>query len=212
VVRAARVQHSRGVFLNVPFDRGYRHLFNALVFTIHQCGFIARCALEMDDGSQVRLDKLYTIIAQCRYGVHDLSRVTLDSVRRLPRFNMPLELGIFLGAKRFGGSRQRSKRALILERDQWRYQAYCSDIAGQDIRAHNNEVGAAIRVVRNWLHTQRDGSLPMPGHRFVGDRFVVFEKELPTVCRAAKLDVRDLTFLERRTLVTDWLALDRRAA
>jgi hypothetical protein len=206
------VPHAQGVFLNVPFDRRYRDLFNALVFTIHQCGFVARCALEMDDASQVRLDKLYGIIAQCRYGVHDLSRVTLDFASRLPRFNMPLELGIFLGAKRFGGARHRSKRALIIERDQWRYQVYCSDIAGQDIRAHNNDVGDAIRVVRNWLHTQHSGSLAMPGHRVVGDRFVVFEKELPAVCRAAKLDVRDLTFVERRTLVAEWLVQNRFAA
>jgi hypothetical protein len=212
VASAARIQPARGVFLNVPFDRGYRDLFNALVFTIHQCGFVARCALEMDDGSQVRLDKLYGIIGQCRYEVHDLSRVTLDSAHRLPRFNMPLELGIFLGAKRFGGARQRNKRALILERDQWRYQIYCSDIAGQDIRSHNNDIGDAIRAVRNWLHTQHDGSFPMPGHRFVGDRFVVFEKELPAVCQAAKLDIHDLTFLERRTLISDWLALNRWAA
>lgn len=119
------------MFLNVPFDRRYRDLFNALVFTIHHCRFVARCALEVDDGSQVRVDKLYGIIDECQYGVHDLSRVTLDSANRLPRFNMPLELGIFLGAKRFGGAHHRNKRALILDRDQWRYQTYCSDIAGQ---------------------------------------------------------------------------------
>jgi hypothetical protein len=202
--RAAGVR--RGVFLNVPFDRRYRDLFNALVFTVHQCGFVARCALEMDDGSQFRLDKLYDIIEDCRYGVHDLSRVTLDSTNRLPRFNMPLELGIFLGAKRFGGSLHRSKRALILERDPWRYQIYCSDIAGQDIRSHNNDVGDAIRVVRNWLHTQHGGVLAMPGYRVVSDRFVVFEKELPAMCQTTNLDVRDLTFVERSRLVSAWLA------
>jgi hypothetical protein len=69
---------SDGVFINVPFDRRYKKLFDALVFAVHDCGFVARCAREQDDGSQIRLEKLYTIIAECRYGIHDLSRTTLD--------------------------------------------------------------------------------------------------------------------------------------
>jgi hypothetical protein len=52
---------------------------------------VVRCAQEADDGGQVRVDKLYNIIAECRFGIHDLSRTTLDSEYRLPRFNMPLE-------------------------------------------------------------------------------------------------------------------------
>src|SRR6187551_1116802 len=38
----------------------------------------------------IRFDKLVRLIEQCRYGIHDLSRTTPDSVNRLPRFNMPL--------------------------------------------------------------------------------------------------------------------------
>ena len=70
-----------------------------LVFAVHDCGVVARCALESDDGSQVRLGKLYAIIAECRYGIHDLSRITLETAHRLPRFNMPLELGSFSGQR-----------------------------------------------------------------------------------------------------------------
>ena len=40
-----------GVFVNVPFDHGYKKLFDALVFAVHDCGFVAHCALESDDGS-----------------------------------------------------------------------------------------------------------------------------------------------------------------
>jgi hypothetical protein len=29
------------VFLNVPFDKKYSRLFDALVFAVHDCGFIA---------------------------------------------------------------------------------------------------------------------------------------------------------------------------
>jgi hypothetical protein len=139
------------VFINVPFDRRYKKLFDALVFAVHDCGFLARSAREQDDGSQVRLDKLYEIIGKCQFGIHDLSRTSLDAKYRLPRFNMPLELGIFLGAKKYGGARHARKSCLILDREPFRYQIFCSDIAGQDIRAHQNDVGEAIAAVRDWL-------------------------------------------------------------
>jgi len=42
------------VFLNVPFDRRYKALFEALIFAVQDCGFVARCALEGDDGSAGR--------------------------------------------------------------------------------------------------------------------------------------------------------------
>src|SRR5689334_25088671 len=105
------------VFINCPFDRSYKPLFEALVFVIVRCGFRARCALEIDDASQVRIDKIFRIIEECRFGVHDLSRTELDKSSKLPRFNMPLELGLFLAAKRFGERRQRTKVCLILDRD-----------------------------------------------------------------------------------------------
>ena len=38
--------YSRQVFLNVPFDKLYRRLFHALVFGVHECGLVARCAQE----------------------------------------------------------------------------------------------------------------------------------------------------------------------
>ena len=85
---------------------------------------------------------------ECRFGIHDLSRTQLDRRSRLPRFNMPLELGMFLAAKRFGVELQRRKNALILDRDRYRYQKFISDIAGQDIRAHDLGQAAAISVTR----------------------------------------------------------------
>jgi len=39
------------------------------------------------------------IIRDSQFGIHDVSRVELDDANRLPRFNMPLELGLFLRAK-----------------------------------------------------------------------------------------------------------------
>lgn len=192
------------VFINVPFDRRYRKLFHALVFTVHECGFFARCALEGDDGSQMRMDKLYDIIRDSPLGIHDLSRTTLDSKNRLPRFNMPLELGIFLGAKRYGGSIQRRKSCLILERDLYRYQKFCSDIAGQDIRAHHDTVEDAIVAVRNWLRTSRP-AMTMPGGGVLAKRYVQFRFDFPRMCKVREVDRLDPPFIDYRTLVAGWL-------
>lgn len=197
--------YADGVFLNVPFDRQYQKLFHALVFTIHDCGFIARCALESNDGSQGRLDKLYTIISECRLGIHDLSRTSLDTANRLPRFNMPLELGIFLGAKRFGKGRERTKSALILERDHYRYQKYCSDIAGQDIRAHHNVVSEAIIVARDWLRGARQRGIRIPGGERIVERYAEFRVELGAMCRDRGLNPARLTFPDYTTLTVGWL-------
>lgn len=151
------------VFLNVPFDARYTKLLQALVFAVHDCGLIARCALEKEDGGQVRVDKLYRTIRDCRLGIHDLSRTTLDTKHRLPRFNMPFELGLFLGARQYGSTAQRRKSCLILDRDRYRYQIFCSDISGQDIRAHGNEVEQALAAVRNWLQTNVSSASRIPG-------------------------------------------------
>ena len=178
------------VFLNVPFDRRYKALFEALVFAVHDCGYFARCALEGDDGSVVRLNKIFDIVAECQYGIHDLSRTTLDRATRLPRFNMPLQ----------------SKTCLILDRDPYRYQVFCSDIAGQDIRAHRNEGALAIGLVRDWLRASRkSASANIPGGARITQRYRQFRSDLPEMCDSGGLEAGSLIFLDYRTLVVGWL-------
>jgi hypothetical protein len=198
-------RYDRQVFLNVPFDNRYKKVLHALIFGVHQCGLVARCAQEADDGGQVRVDKLYEIIAECRFGIHDLSRTTLDSEYRLPRFNMPLELGIFLGARRYGAGHQRRKSCLILDRDRYRYQVFCSDIAGQDIRAHSNEVEAALRAVRNWLQANLPSSQVVPSSALLVHRYLEFRRQLPFICRMESSTPAELTFLDYKRLVTYWI-------
>ena len=127
------------VFLNCPFDDKYRPIFEAVIFAIYDCGFVARCALEIDDSAEVRIDKIFRLIGACKFGIHDISRIELDRKSGFPRFNMSFELGIFLGAKRFGGRRQKEKSCLILDKEPYRFQSFISDIGGQDIKAHDGE-------------------------------------------------------------------------
>src|SRR5688572_26802362 len=156
-------RYEEDVFVNCPLDVDYRPLFEAIVFTIHECGYAARSALEVTDTSQVRIEKISGIIAACKFGIHDISRTELDATTGLPRFNMPLELGLFLGAKRFGTGKQKLKNCLVLDVERYRYQKFISDISGQDIVAHAGKPVHAIRVVRDWLSDATPASLKMPG-------------------------------------------------
>ena len=142
---------SKDVFINCPFDDKYKPIFDAIVFAVRDLGFIARCALEIDDAGEVRLDKIVRLIGQCAYSVHDISSVGLGLGTNLPRFNMPLELGLDLGCKRFGNRAQRMKACLILDSDPYRYRASISDISGQDIHSHGARPESAITELRNWL-------------------------------------------------------------
>ena len=106
-----QANYSDSVFINCPFDSQYNPIFRAIVFTVYRCGFLPVCALDEDNGLDNRLRKIEKQIQSCQYGIHDLSRAEQNSTA-FPRFNMPFELGIFWGAKKFGNQRQRSKNAL----------------------------------------------------------------------------------------------------
>lgn len=200
-----RSDYATDVFINCPFDRRYIPIFRAIVFSVFDCGFRARCAQEIDDASQVRIDKIFKIIAECKYGLHDISRTTIDSTTRLPRFNMPLELGMFLAAKRFGAGRQKQKVCLVLDTDKYRYQRFISDISGYDICAHDNSPKGAITLVRNWL-SNASRHRTIPGGREICKRYDLFSKDLPKLSRELKIRLSEFTFNDYASLVEIWLA------
>lgn len=195
--------YDQGVFINCPFDSRYRHLFHALVFAVADCGFNPRCALEAEDSGEERIRKIKRIIRECRYGIHDISRIEVDAQSRLPRFNMPLELGLFLGAQEYGVNEQKEKRSLVLDSLPYRYQQFCSDIAGQDIRAHGNRPGKAVAAVRAMLATNL-GALRLPGPARLMERYARFQSELPSLCRELGIVPAELEFVELRSVVQSW--------
>jgi hypothetical protein len=196
--------YAENVFINCPFDTVYAPLFEAIVFAVSDAGFRPKCARERLDSSQIRLQKIFELIAASRYSIHDLSRTALDESTALPRFNMPLELGIDLGCKAFGSDRS-DKSLLIFDSEQYRFQKFVSDIGGQDIQQHNNLPKTAVTHVRNWLRTE-SGNAKIPGGPAIYSRYEAFRRELPAICSALKLDVMDLTFSDFSYTVTMWLA------
>ncbi len=202
-----RSDYAKDVFINCPFDAQYRPIFEAVIFAVFDCGFRPRCALEIDDGSEVRIDKIFKIISECKYGIHDISRTEATLGSGLPRFNMPLELGMFLAAKRFGLAKQKQKVCLILDSSPYRYQQFLSDIAGQDIQVHNNLPREAITVVRNWLRGASNFRI-LPGGTEIFRRFQLFAHDLPALCLELKVEQNELTFNDTTTMISDWLRDD----
>jgi hypothetical protein len=178
-------------------------MFNAIVFSVLACGFTPRCALELDNAGQVRFDKIVALIRDCHLGIHDISYMELDG--DLPRFNMPFELGVFLGADRFGTGWVGQKACTIFDREAFRYQRALSDISGQDIRAHGCDPQRASGETRLWLSHHVGPGAQIPGAAAIWGMYREFEGELPALAAASMREDGELTFLERRHLATEWL-------
>jgi hypothetical protein len=168
------------VFVNAPFDPPYDPMLEALVFTIIASGYRARCALEENDSGDIRLDKLVRMIGESPRSIHDLSRdKPVDGGSDLPRFNMPFELGMAMGAKRFSPSRA-GDNIKIMVAEPYRLPAYLSDLGGNDPDAHHNETPQVIGIVRDFLHVAPNGR-PLPGPAKLVATFDEFKIQLPDI-------------------------------
>lgn len=196
--------YDRNVFINCAFDSTFIQHFRAIVFTIHSCGFIARCALETGNAEGVRIDKIVRIIKDCRYGIHDLSCIELTEQSPLPRFNMPYELGIFMGCKSFGGAMHKKKDFIVIDSQPHRYKRLISDLAGFDFPAYDrNDVNSIIRLVRDWLYHSKPNSVL--GSRFHQERYDKFLAVLPQLCDSIGTIPDELEFAEYYALVSAWI-------
>jgi hypothetical protein len=117
---------------------------------------------------------------------------------------MPLELGLFLGAKSFSDiPKQKRKRCLILDSEPYRYQKFISDIAGQDIRPHHGKPVEALKQTRNWLATVSDRTLP--GSLETERLYNEFRKDLPDILAKLALRPEDVQFVEYVKVAMEWL-------
>ena len=209
-VKAARPTRKRGglpldVFINCPFDVDYKPIFNAIVYTVVRSGYRARCAMETDNAGENRLGKIIRIIGECRYGVHDISRTETDGDPPLPRFNMPLELGLWLGAHHLGRDDQTSKHCIVFDSEKYRYLRFISDIAGQDIHAHGREVPRLITGLSSWLR-QLPGGVQAGGGQSILREYETFGAMLPKLCAAKSMTPDELTFADFNLMVTEFVA------
>jgi len=116
---------------------------------------------------------------------------------------MPLELGIFLGAKRFGNKSQKQKRCLILDIECHRYQKFISDLAGMDIRDHDGDPDRAIDCTRNWLANVSRRKITAA--KLVLDAHGRFLTDKPNIAAKLGFDPNRIPYIDFETIVTTWL-------
>ncbi|MGH9848708.1 MAG: hypothetical protein ACREBD_02505 [Blastocatellia bacterium] len=195
---------NRNIFINCPFDSDYLPLLHAIVFSSLACGFTPRCALEDDDSGELRILKILRIIKECRFGIHDLSRTEANPITQLPRFNMPFELGLDFAHRYTSKGPHRNKRLLILDREMFRYQSFVSDLAGLDIKAHQNDPHKLIQLINDWLRSQ-SGVLDIPGAAAVFQLFTRFQTRLPRLAAQRGHNPYQLSFTVLTLITREWL-------
>lgn len=198
--------YSSNVFINCPFDDEYKALFDTIVFAVHDCGFIARCAKEADNSGDVRISKIIRIIDECKFGIHDISKADLDIHTGFARFNMPLELGIFMGCHHYctAKSYNKDKKSLVMDLQSYRYRDFISDLSGQDIKKHDNDPRLVIKNVRDFLVTSSK-RISIAGSEYITGRYDKFNIDLPLICEDLHKDILQLTFLEYSDIVSAWI-------
>lgn len=135
-------------FLNIPFDESFEPLYLAFVAGLSGFGLIPQAVLQIP-GSQRRLDRLTELMARCQYSFHDISRVELDRKRpRVPRFNMPFELGLAVGMAAHGGY---NHLWYAFEAKQFRALKSLSDLNGTEIYVHGGKPVGVFRCLTNAL-------------------------------------------------------------
>jgi hypothetical protein len=195
----------RNVFVNCPFDADYEPILQAILFCIVRFGLRPRIATERANAGEARLDKIVELIDSSRYSIHDLSRCQARQAGEYYRLNMPFELGLDFGCRRFGASRHAGKAILVLEEQPYRYQAALSDIAGSDIQYHGGNYATALRKVRNWI-TGLGGFESIGAARILTDYedFQEWHLERQISAGFSADDIRDYETAELLTAMIEW--------
>ena len=195
----------RNVFVNCPFDDEYYPLLRPLLFTIIVLGFKPRIALEKLDSGEPRIQKVMSLIRESKYAVHDLSRIEAKSAGEIFRFNMPFELGLDIGCKKYGSRRFAEKKCLILEVERYRYQSAISDLSNSDIYAHHNVPAEVVKAVRNWLVSEAGVKAPGPSKLWAQfNEFMAYNFDELTREGWSKSDIKSLAINELIVYMQEW--------
>lgn len=203
----------RNVFVNCPYDEGYRLILEPVLFTISYLGFEPRIALESRDSGQPRIEKIRSLIRESKYSIHDLSRISATAAGDYFRLNIPFELGLDFGCRLYAGGKWRSKRCLILEAARYGARVALSDICGSDLHAHENSPLSAVPEVRNWLsfHMRSKGV----GADRIWSEFGQFREDIEKDLRArgySHTEILNVEIGELKRHMRHWMSTQARKA
>ena len=137
------------VFLNIPYDNEFEDLYVAYIVGLTQLGLDVNATLAVSN--QGRLETIIGLIAKSDYSIHDLSRIEIS--KGIPRFNMPVELGLALYRSYVTKGRH---RVYVFESKPYRTQRSTSDINGIDPQIHHGTPKGVMAGLRNILRQPGD--------------------------------------------------------
>lgn len=195
------------VFINCPFDEDYEPILQAILFCIVFLGFVPRLAKERSDSGESRLDKIRALIEASRYSIHDLSRCQAAAAGEHYRLNMPFELGLDYGCRKYLEGRE-IKRTLVLEEQPYRYHAAISDLSGSDIKHHRGDFQIAVRAVRNWLADNASRPNAAPPSRILGAYadFQEWNYNRLLIAGWSEDDIREVPTSELLCAMQEWMS------
>ena len=141
----ARHKRIQSVFLNIPYDDQFEDLYLAYIVGLTQLGLNINATFAVPN--QGRLDRIVGLIEGSDVSIHDLSRIELSS--GIPRFNMPLELGLALYRSHSTNGR---RRVFVFEKKAYRMLRSTSDINGIDAQIHDGRPKGVMVGLRNIFH------------------------------------------------------------
>ena len=137
------------VFLNIPYDKEFENLYVAYIVGLTQLGLRVNVTLAVPN--QGRLETIIALIGKSNFSIHDLSRI--ETSKGIPRFNMPVELGLAL--YRSHATRGRHQ-VYVFESKPYRAQKSTSDINGIDPQIHRDTPKGVMAGLRNILRQPGD--------------------------------------------------------
>jgi hypothetical protein len=144
-----RSRRTESVFLNIPYDLGFEDLYLAYIVGLTQLGLRVNATVGVPN--QGRLETIIGLIEESNFSIHDLSRIELS--KGIPRFNMPVELGLALYRSHVTSGRH---RVYVFESKPYRTQRSTSDINGIDPQIHNGTAKGIMAGLRNILRQPGD--------------------------------------------------------
>jgi hypothetical protein len=129
----------------VPYDEPFEDLFLAYVVGLARLGFGIHVTFAAS--GRHRLSTIIGLIEKSDFSIHDLSRI--ESTGGIPRFNMPLELGLSLYRSHTTSRRKQQHLVYLFESKPFRAQQSTSDVNGMDPQIHGNTVEGVMRGLRN---------------------------------------------------------------
>ncbi len=196
----------KNVFINCPFDEDYKPILKALVFCTIYLGYKPLLSETLNSANS-RVEGIQNLISSSKYSIHDLSRMEATKKNELARFNMPFELGLDMGCKKFGKGKNKGKFLLIFDKIRHRYKKALSDLSGNDIEIHHNKPETAIRKFRNWMYKIQETKTKMDSGNKIWERYNEFNGDFYEITKEDalnKYDIAEMPWDEFCQYILDW--------